>query len=45
MKQILSEIIPQKQKEVKEFRANYGATVVGDVTIDMVSAEPCERRG
>lgn len=37
MKQILSEIIPDKQKEVKEFRAKSGGMVVGDVTVDMVS--------
>lgn len=37
MKEILSEIIPEKQKEVKEFRSNSGNMVVGDVTVDMVS--------
>ena len=36
MKQILSEIIPEKQKEVKEFRAKHGGFVVGDVSVDMV---------
>lgn len=36
MKQILAEIIPEKQKEVKAFRANSGGMVVGDVTVDMV---------
>lgn len=36
IKQILSEIIPEKQKEVKEFRANSGSMVVGDVTVDMM---------
>ncbi len=38
MKQILAEIIPEKQREVKEFRAKSGNMVVGDVTVDMVSA-------
>lgn len=36
MKQILSEIIPEKQKQVKEFRANHGSMSVGDVTVDMM---------
>lgn len=36
MKQILAEIIPEKQKEVKEFRAKHGNFVVGDVSVDMV---------
>ena len=36
MKQILSEIIPEKQKQVKEFRQKHGSFVVGDVTVDMV---------
>ena len=36
MKQFLSEIIPEKQKEVKEFRGKQGNFVVGDVTVDMV---------
>ena len=39
MKQILSEIIPEKQKQVKEFRSNSGGMVVGEVTVDMVSGE------
>jgi len=37
LKQVLAEIIPEKQKQVKEFRAKHGGFVVGDVTIDMVS--------
>ena len=37
MKQILSELVPQKQKEVKEFRGKSGNFVVGEVTVDMVS--------
>ena len=36
MKQILAEIIPEKQKEVKEFRSKHGGFVVGEVTVDMV---------
>ena len=38
LKQALAELIPEKQAEVKEFRANHGGLVVGDVNIDMVSA-------
>ncbi len=37
MKQILAELIPEKQKEVKEFRSNHGNFVVGEVTVDMVN--------
>jgi len=37
VKQILAEIIPEKQKEVKEFRAQHGDFKVGDVSVDMVS--------
>ena len=37
MKQILAELIPEKQKEVKEFRGKHGNFVVGEVTVDMVS--------
>ena len=37
LKQALAELIPKKQKEVKEFRAQHGGFVVGDVNIDMVS--------
>lgn len=37
LKDILAKIIPEKQKEVKEFRAQHGNFVVGEVNIDMVS--------
>ena len=37
LKDVLADIIPEKQKEVKEFRAQHGSFVVGEVTIDMVS--------
>ena len=40
LKQTLAELIPKKQKEVKEFRAQHGGFVVGDVNIDMVSTHP-----
>ena len=40
LKQALAELIPKKQKEVKEFRAQHGGFVVGDVNIDMVSTHP-----
>lgn len=36
IKERLAAIIPEKQKEVKEFRAQYGNTPVGEVTVDMV---------
>lgn len=36
LKEILAEIIPEKQKEVKEFRAKHGGFVVGEVTVDMM---------
>lgn len=36
LKQLLREIIPEKQKEVKEFRAQHGSAVVGEVTVDMM---------
>jgi len=32
----LSNLIPQAQKEVKEFRSKHGGTVVGNVTVDMM---------
>lgn len=41
MKQLLAEIIPEKQKEVKELRANHGDFPVGEVTVDMVSGCGC----
>ena len=37
LKQILAEIIPETQKEVKEFRAQHGGFKAGEVSIDMVS--------
>ena len=37
IKEKLAAIIPEKQKEVKEFRAQHGNTVVGEVSVDMVS--------
>ena len=39
LKDILAEIIPEKQKEVKEFRSQHGNFVVGEVNIDMVSVK------
>eukprot|EP00127_Corallochytrium_limacisporum_P002345 Clim_evm1s110 gene=Clim_evmTU1s110 len=36
LKERLAELIPEAQKEVKEFRASYGSTVVGEVTVDMM---------
>ncbi|XP_019851213.1 PREDICTED: probable citrate synthase 2, mitochondrial [Amphimedon queenslandica] len=36
IKERLAAIIPEKQKEVKEFRAQYGNTPVGEVTVDMM---------
>ena len=41
LKDVLADIIPEKQKEVKEFRAQHGSFVVGEVTIDMVSLAKC----
>ena len=37
LKDVLADLIPEKQKEVKEFRAQHGNFVVGEVTVDMVS--------
>ena len=37
LKSILSDLMPQKQAEVKEFRSQYGSKVMGEVTVDMVS--------
>ena len=37
LKDILANKIPEKQKEVIQFRKQYGATVVGEVTVDQVS--------
>lgn len=39
LKQILSEIIPEKQKEVKEFRQQHGSFGMGEVTIDQVRVQ------
>ncbi|KAJ1562109.1 citrate (Si)-synthase [Nowakowskiella sp. JEL0078] len=35
LKERLSEIIPEKQAEVKEIRAKYGSKVLGETTVDM----------
>lgn len=37
LKDALEKIIPEKQKEVAEFRKQYGSAKVGEVTVDMVS--------
>lgn len=37
LKERLEELVPQKQKEVKEFREKHGEVVVGKVTVNMVS--------
>lgn len=37
LKAILAEKIPKEQERVKAFRKQYGATKVGEVTVDMVS--------
>ena len=37
LKTILSDLVPKKQAEVKEFRSQHGSKVVGEVTVDMVS--------
>jgi hypothetical protein len=36
LKEKLAAIIPEKQKEVKEFRTEHGNTKVGEVTVDMM---------
>jgi len=36
LKDVLSDQVPVKQKEVKEFRKEYGSTKVGEVTVDMM---------
>ena len=33
----MEKIIPEKQKEVIEFRKKHGGSKVGEVTVDMVS--------
>lgn len=37
LKSILTDLVPQKQAEVKEFRSQHGSKVMGEVTVDMVS--------
>lgn len=37
LKEALEKIIPEKQKEVAEFRTRKGNAKVGEVTVDMVS--------
>lgn len=36
LKDVLANKIPEKQKEVKEFRSKHGNTKVGEITVDMV---------
>jgi citrate synthase len=38
LKAVLTKKIPLEQERVKEFRKTHGATKVGEVTVDMVSA-------
>ena len=37
LKDIMADLIPKHQKTVKEFKAKYDNTVVGEVTVAMVS--------
>lgn len=37
LRDVLASKIPKEQERVKNFRKEYGATKVGEVTIDMVS--------
>jgi citrate synthase len=37
LKAVLAKKIPEEQGRVKDFRKTYGATKVGEVTVDMVS--------
>lgn len=37
LKAILNKKVPEEQERVKNFRKTYGATKVGEVTVDMVS--------
>jgi hypothetical protein len=37
LKAILAKKIPEEQERVKNFRKTYGATKIGEVTVDMVS--------
>ncbi|XP_059176581.1 probable citrate synthase 2, mitochondrial [Physella acuta] len=36
LKEVLEKIVPEKQKEVAEFRKQFGTTKVGEVTVDMM---------
>ena len=36
LKDILSDLVPRTQTEVKEFRSQHGSKVAGEVTVDMV---------
>lgn len=36
LKQELAELIPKKQAEIKELKAKYKDTVIGDVTVDQI---------
>lgn len=36
LKDVLADLIPEKQKEVVALRKEYGNTKVGEVTLDMV---------
>lgn len=36
LKERLGQLIPEKQNEVKEFRAKFGENKVGEVTVNMV---------
>ena len=38
LRAVLNKKIPEEQERVKSFRKTYGATKVGEVTVDMVSA-------
>jgi hypothetical protein len=37
LKAVLAKKIPEEQERVKSFRKTYGATKIGEVTVDMVS--------
>jgi len=39
LRDVLTKKVPVEQEKVKAFRKQYGATKVGDVTVDMVSLE------
>ena len=45
LKERLADLVPSKQTEVKDFRAKSGDTVVGNVTVNMVSMAPLVRNG